>query len=67
MEAAQKERRDRVMSQKEVEVTRLTSVQLLDAAVWREIGTQDPQPPAAFIEALSRLVGRWPLVRSETP
>ena len=45
----------------------LTSVELLDAAVWREIGTQDPQPPAAFIEALSRLVGRWLLVRSETP
>ena len=45
----------------------LTSVELLDAAVWREIGTEDPQPPAAFIEALSRLVGRWLLVRSETP
>ena len=45
----------------------LTSVELLDAAVWREIGTEDPQPPAAFIEALSRLVGRWLLMRSETP
>ena len=45
----------------------LTSVELLDAAVWREIGTEDPQPPAAFIEALSRLVGRWLLVRSDTP
>ena len=42
-------------------------MELLDAAVWREIGTEDPQPPAAFIEALSRLVGRWLLVRSETP
>jgi hypothetical protein len=45
----------------------LTSVELLDAAVGREIGTEDAQPPAAFIEALSRLVGRWLLVRSETP
>jgi hypothetical protein len=49
------------------EVRPLTSVELLDAAVWREIGTEDPQPPSAFIEALSRLVGRWLLVRSETP
>ena len=45
----------------------LTSVELLDAAVWREIGSEKPQPTAAFIEALSRLVGRWLLVRSETP
>ena len=33
----------------------LTSVELLDAAVWREIGTEDPQPPAA----LSRLSRAW--------
>jgi hypothetical protein len=45
----------------------LTSVELLDAAVWREIGTEDPQPSAAFIEALARLLERWLLVRSETP
>jgi hypothetical protein len=42
-------------------------VELLDAAVWREIGTQDPQPSSAFIEALASLVARWLLVRSETP
>ena len=58
MEAIEKESGDRVMSQKEVEVTRLTSVQLLDAAIWREIGTEEPQP--AFLEAFSALVGRWP-------
>ena len=45
----------------------LTSVELLDAAVWREIGTEDPQPTAAFIEALARLLGRWLLVRSDAP
>ena len=45
------------MSQKEVEVTRLTSVELLDAAIWREIGTEEPQPAPAFLEALSALVG----------
>jgi hypothetical protein len=49
------------------EVRPLTSVELLDAAVWREIGTEDPQPASAFIEALARLLGRWLLVRSDTP
>jgi hypothetical protein len=36
----------------------VTSVELLDAAVWREIGSDQPQPPAAFVSALSTLVGR---------
>ena len=45
----------------------VTSVELLDAAVWREIGSDQPQPPAAFVSALSTLVGRWLLVRSENP
>jgi hypothetical protein len=40
------------------EVRPLTSVELLDAAVWREIGTEDPQPASAFIQALARLLGR---------
>ena len=26
----------------------LTSIELLDAAVWREIGSEEPQPQAAF-------------------
>jgi hypothetical protein len=46
---------------------RLTSVELLDAAVWREIGSEEPQAAAAFLEALSTLVGRWLLVRSNAP
>ena len=29
----------------------LTSVELLDAAVWREIGSEEAQPAAAFLEA----------------
>ena len=43
-----------------MEVTRLTSVQLLDAAIWREIGTEEPQPPA-FLEALAACLegGCW--------
>jgi hypothetical protein len=50
-----------------VDARPLTSVELLDAAVWREIGSEEPQPASAFLEALSRLVGRWLLVRSDAP
>jgi hypothetical protein len=45
----------------------LTSVELLDAAVWREIGSEEPQPAEAFVEALANLIGRWLLVRSDAP
>jgi hypothetical protein len=45
----------------------LTSVELLDAAVWREIGSEKPQLPATFLHALSAVVGRWLLVRSDAP
>jgi hypothetical protein len=55
------------MSEKPVEVTRLTSVQLLDAAIWREIGSEEPQLTSAFVEALGALVGRWLLIRSNAP
>ena len=75
MEATQRERvgqqqRNNVnpMPNGEVKGVRpLTSVELLDAAVWRELRTQDAQAAAAFVEALSRVVARWLLVRSETP
>ena len=55
------------MSEESVDVRPLTSVELLDAAVWREIGSEEAQPAAAFLDALSRLVGRWLLVRSDAP
>jgi hypothetical protein len=55
------------MSDEQTEAGPLTSVQLLDAAVWRELGSEEAQPPSAFLDALSRLVGRWLLVRSDTP
>ena len=45
----------------------LTSIELLDAAVCREIGSEEAQPRAAFVNALSALVGRWLLVRSDAP
>ena len=45
----------------------LTSVELLDAAVWREIGSEEPQPRAAFVDALAAIVGRWLIARSSEP
>jgi hypothetical protein len=35
--------------------------------VWREIDSEEAQPQAAFLEALSRLVGRWLMARSDAP
>ena len=55
------------MSEGNVDARPLTSVELLDAAIWREIGSEEAQPASAFVEALSRLVGRWLLVRSDAP
>jgi adenylate cyclase len=55
------------VSEEGVDALPLTSVELLDAAVWREIGSEEAQPAAAFLEALSRLIGRWLLVRSDAP
>ena len=56
------------MSEESVNAMPLTSVELLDAAIWREIGSEAAQQPAAaFLDALSRLVGRWLLMRSDAP
>jgi hypothetical protein len=55
------------IDEKNGEVRRVTSVELLDAAIWREIGSDGPQPPAAFLQALSCLIGRWLFIRSEAP
>ena len=55
------------MSEENVDARPLTSVELLDAAVWREIDSDEAQPTGAFLEALSRLVGRWLMVRSDAP
>src|SRR5271165_5999970 len=45
----------------------LTPLELLDAALRREIASEDRQSTAAFLEALAALVGRWLLIRSEAP
>jgi hypothetical protein len=55
------------MSEENLDARPLTSVELLDAAVWREIDSEEAQPQAAFLEALSRLVGRWLMARSDAP
>jgi hypothetical protein len=55
------------MNKTNEEARRVTSVELLDAAIWREIDSYDPQPAAAFLPALSRLLGRWLLIRSAAP
>jgi len=31
------------------------------------VGTEEPQPAQAFLEALSTLLGRWLLIHSTTP
>jgi hypothetical protein len=41
------------MDEAQEELKTLTSIQLLDAAIWREIGSDQPQPPEAFTDALS--------------
>ena len=55
------------MNEAQEELTPLTAVQLLDAAIWREIGSDEPQPHEALIEALCRLLARWMLSRSQAP
>jgi hypothetical protein len=55
------------MDNAQEELTPLTAVQLLDAAIWREIDSDEPQPQEAFIEALSRVLARWMLTRSQAP
>ena len=55
------------MSEENEDALPLTSIELLDAAVWREIGSEEAQPATASLEALARLVGRWLLVRSDAP
>jgi hypothetical protein len=45
------------MSEGNVDARPLAGVELLDAAIWREIDSEKAQPQVAFLEALSRLVG----------
>jgi uncharacterized protein YjiS (DUF1127 family) len=55
------------MNEARKELAPLTAVQLLDAAIWREIASHEPQPQEAFVEALSRVLAHWMLTRSQAP
>jgi hypothetical protein len=43
------------------------SVELLDASVWREIGSEEAKPAPAFLEALSRLANNAFRTGARTP
>jgi hypothetical protein len=55
------------MSDQLEEAKPLTPLELLNAALWREIGSEETRKPEALVEALSTLVGGWLLAHSETP
>jgi hypothetical protein len=48
-------------------MSQLSSVQLIEAALWRELGSNEPQPADVLHQALADAVSRWLLVRSESP
>ena len=48
-------------------MTQLTSIQLIEAALWRELGSNEPQSADVLHQALADAVSRWLLVRSESP
>jgi len=48
-------------------MTQLSSVQLIEAALWRELGSTEPQSQDVLRQALADAVSRWLLIRSETP
>jgi hypothetical protein len=48
-------------------MTQLTSVQLIEAALWRELGSDEPQSADVLRQALADAVSRWLLVRSASP
>jgi hypothetical protein len=48
-------------------MTQLTSIQLIEAALWRELGSNEPQSDDVLHQPLADAVSRWLLVRSESP
>ena len=48
-------------------MSELTSVQLLDAAIWKELDTEQLTDTETFYHALATLLSRWLLARSEYP
>jgi hypothetical protein len=44
-----------------------TSIQMIDAAIWQELGGEKPNDAEAVYDALGTLLSRWLLARSEYP
>jgi hypothetical protein len=44
-----------------------TSIQMLDTAIWKELGVEEVAESEAFYDALATLHSRWLLARSEYP
>jgi hypothetical protein len=44
-----------------------TSIQMLDIAIWKELGAEEVAESEAFYHALATLLSRWLLTRSEYP
>jgi hypothetical protein len=44
-----------------------TSIQMLDTAIWKELGVEEVAESEAFDHALATLLSRWLLARSEYP
>jgi hypothetical protein len=42
-----------------------TSIQMLDTAIWKELGVEEVAESEAFYHALATLLSRWLLARSE--
>ena len=49
------------------EMSQPTSIQILDAAIWKELGVEEVTESDAFYDALGTLLSRWLLARSEYP
>ena len=49
------------------QMAQLTSVQLIDAALWRELGYNEPQSADVLHQALAAAVTRWLLLKSDSP
>lgn len=45
----------------------LSALQLLDAAIWREIDSEEPQPQGALVKALSKVLAHCMLTYSQAP
>jgi hypothetical protein len=46
-------------------MSQLTSIQILDTAIWTELGKQEDAEAEAFYNALGTLLSRWLIARSD--